>query len=107
MPTDKLTAKSIKSFRYDGDGKSRDVRWDAGLPGFGLRIYPSGRKGFVISYRADGRKRMMTLRDFGTQTLDQARTRARKHLVAVKDGVDPLEEKYRAAQGESFKDLRV
>ena len=62
----KLTIKSIKSYRYEGDGMSRDVRWDTNLPGFGLRIYPSGRKGFVISYRADGRKRMMTLGNFGT-----------------------------------------
>ena len=104
----KLTTKSIKAARYDdGDssaegwkrGQRRDVRWDDDLSGFGLRIYPSGRKAFIVSYRAEGRKRMMTIGDFGTFTLAQARTRARKHLVSVEDGADPIEQRRKAAQG--------
>jgi hypothetical protein len=47
----KLTKRAIEAFRYEGDGKSRDVRWDAALPGFGLRIYPTERKAFVMGYR--------------------------------------------------------
>ena len=49
------TKKAIDSFQYEGDGKSRDVRWDSSLPGFGVRIYPTGQKSFVLSYRFKGR----------------------------------------------------
>jgi hypothetical protein len=38
MPKKKLTKKAIDAFRYEGDGKSRDVRWDAEVPGLGLRL---------------------------------------------------------------------
>ena len=52
---------SFDDIAEEGDGVSRDVRWDASLPGFGVRIYPSGKKTFVLSYREAGRKRLMTL----------------------------------------------
>ena len=105
MAVAKLTHRAIASFAYNGDGSSRDVRWDASTPNFGLRIYPTGRKSFVVSYRFQGRKRMAVLGDFGELTLTQARTRARKVFVQVGDGKDPLEEKRRAAQGKTFGDL--
>lgn len=44
----KLTIKAIKAFKCEGGW---DVRWDDDLPGFGVRIYPSGKKAFVLSYR--------------------------------------------------------
>ncbi len=47
----------------------------------------------------------MTLGAHGTLTLDQARKRARKLLSQVDDGRDPLAEKQRKAQGETFEDL--
>ncbi len=47
----KLTKRSIDGFHYQGDGHSRDVRWDSAVRGLGLRVYPSGRKAFVLSYR--------------------------------------------------------
>lgn len=105
MTTLKLTKRAIDAFTYEGDGKSRDVRWDSTLPGFGVRIYPTGRKAFLLSYRTRGRKRMMALGAFGTLTLEQARTRARKLLVQVRDGIDPLEEKRSAGRGATFRDL--
>jgi integrase len=105
MSTKKLTKKAIDAFKYEGDGKSRDIRWDTEMTGLGLRLYPSGRKAFVLSYRASGRKRLMTLGNFGVLTLEQARTRAKKHLVAVEDGKDPLEERRQAPQGRTFGEL--
>ena len=89
----KLTKRYIDSARYQGTDGSRDVRWDALLPGFGLRIYPNGKKAYVLSYRSAGRKRLMTLGNANVLTLDQARDQAREHLVAVVDGKDPLEER--------------
>ena len=98
-----LTKRSIDAFRYRGGW---DVRWDAAVPGFGVRVYPSGKKAFVLSYRARGRKRLMVLGRYGADlTLDQARTRARKERVKVGEGVDPLEEKRAAGRGRTFGDL--
>jgi integrase len=103
MATQKLTTKGIKALRYAGGW---DVRWDAMSPGFGVRIYPSGRKAFVLRYRTKGRKRMVVLGDFGTElTLDQARDRALKARAAVRDGTDPLEEKRRASAAKTFGEL--
>lgn len=98
----KLTERSIKGFTYR---KGRDVRWDTAVPGLGLRIYPSGKKAFIISYRVRGRKRLLTLGSQGVLKLDQARRQAKRELVMVGDGGDPLEEKRKRERGKTFGDL--
>ena len=107
MPSNKLTTRTAKSARYKGDGSSRFVVWDTELKGFGLRIYPSGKKAFVVSYRApqDGRKRLKRIGAFGTFTPEQARDDAQDALRMVRKGKDPIEEEHKAAQGETFADL--
>jgi hypothetical protein len=35
--------------------------WDEDLPGFGLRVLPSGRKRYIIQYRAGRRSRRISL----------------------------------------------
>ncbi len=58
----KLTKRSIDAFRYRGGW---DVRWYNEIPGFGVRVYPSGKKSFVLSYRnARGKKRLFVLGRF-------------------------------------------
>ncbi len=99
MATVKLTTKAIKAFRYEGDGKSRDVRWASDLSSFGLRIYPSGKKAFVVAYRAKGRSRLYVLGPFGKLTLHQAREEAREAFREVKKGGDPVETKRTAGRG--------
>ncbi|HYM42126.1 MAG TPA: hypothetical protein VET46_05070, partial [Steroidobacteraceae bacterium] len=57
-----LTKREIDSATYTGVGNARCVLWDDNPVGLGLRIYPSGRKAFVVSYRnANGVKRLPTL----------------------------------------------
>ena len=91
-----LTKRTIDAAKYAGDGNARCVFWDDDPVGLGVRVYPSGRKAFIVSYRnASGVKRLATLGDFGTLTLDEARRRARKLLVAVEDKTDPVTEKRR------------
>ncbi|HKI81025.1 MAG TPA: Arm DNA-binding domain-containing protein, partial [Pseudodesulfovibrio sp.] len=101
----KLTTKAIKGFRYEGDGQSRDVRWDTELPSFGVRVYPSGKKTFVVFYRVKGRSRLYALGAFGKLTLAQAREEAREVFRTVKRGGDPVEVKRTAGRGKTFGDL--
>ncbi len=116
MATVKLTKRGIDQFVYHGttdeQGRaSRDIRWDTETRGFGVRVYPFNEdrqlfpKAFVLSYRVNGRKRLMTIADYGDLTLSEARDRATKYRVQAKDGIDPLEEKRQEALGSTFGDL--
>lgn len=73
-----------------------NVYWDAGLPGFGLKVTPKGRKVFVAMYRVGGagsRLRKYTIGPYGRVTLPMARAQAKKIFAARLDGRDPAEEK--------------
>ncbi|MDA1349876.1 MAG: Arm DNA-binding domain-containing protein [Chloroflexi bacterium] len=89
-----LTKKKIDAMTYDG--RARDIRWDGpdGISNFGVRVYPSGKKSYVLQYRVPGRRLKVRLRvigQAGVLTLQQARTAAQKHLVGLHDGEDPLD----------------
>lgn len=99
----KLTKKLIETFIYKGPMPRRDVRWDDVLPGFGVRIYPSNKKTFILSYRHHNRKHLLTLGDVNVLTLDQARKMARQELVSVLGGTNPLDKKKKFAKDKSFK----
>jgi integrase len=103
----RLTKSTIERVKYEGSDGSRDVRWDDAMPGFGIRIYPSGRKAFVLSYRIGTKKRLMALGDFDPlgPSLDEFRKRARRELNKLEEGKDPLEEKKRIVQAKTFGDL--
>jgi integrase len=63
--------------------------WDDSLPGFGVRILPSGRKGYIVQYRAGRRSRRMSLGPSTVLTCEQARTRAITIIAAARGGDDP------------------
>ena len=68
----------------------RDVIfWDRELAGFGVRVYPSGRKVYVVQSRAGGRPRRVTLGTHGEITATQARLRAAQVIDRIKRGEDP------------------
>jgi hypothetical protein len=71
----RLTKRTIDAATYTGTGNARCVLWDDDPPGFGLRIFPSGKRSFVLSYRVNNRKRLLTIGAYGALTLDQARKR--------------------------------
>lgn len=81
----KLTKRTIDAATYTGKNESRCVLWDSTIPGFGCRVYPSGKKAFVLSYRSRGKKRLLTLGRVGVLSLEGARTRARAKLTEVQD----------------------
>ena len=106
----KLKQGDIREFIYEGEslangGMSRDFRWDTEIRGFAVRVYPSGEKAFVFSYRTNGRKRLMRIGRCSTMTLDQARKRVRKLDVAVSDGEDPLQDRERKRSAGTVRDL--
>lgn len=64
--------------------------WDDDLSGFGIRVFPSGRKKFVLQYRFGRKSRRMTLGTFGVMPVEQARRSALQALAKVSQDVDPL-----------------
>lgn len=68
--------------------------WEPDIPGFGVRVYASGRKSYLIQYRdGSGRTRRLALGPHGVLTPEQARALAQTHLAAVRAGGDPAREK--------------
>ncbi len=86
----KVTKRFIDSLIYNATMGARDVHWDDEISGFGVRVYPSGKKSFVLSYRQSGTKRLFTIGQYGNITLEQARLLAQKKMGEVADGKDPL-----------------
>ena len=66
------------------------ILWDGDIPGFGVRVLPSGRKTFVLQYRIGRRSRTMSLGYTRVITPDKARGMAIAHLAAIEDNRDPL-----------------
>jgi len=76
------------------------VYWDAGCPGFGVKVTPKGRKVFIVLDRTGGagsKLRKYTIGPYGRVTLHQARVAAQKVFAARLEGRDPAAEK-RAAR---------
>ena len=67
------------------DGKDA-VFWDRDLPGFGVRVYPSGAKVYVVQTRAFGRSKRITLGRHGEVSADQARKEAVRIIARIKAG---------------------
>jgi integrase len=90
-----LTQKAVSAATYTGTGNSACTVWDDQPKGLGLRVYPSGRKAYVLSYRnALGVKRYPTVGDAEVMTLEEARKKARQLLVSVDDlDADPSAER--------------
>lgn len=81
----KLTKRFVESLNPD-DGDQ--VLFDELVPGFGVRVMPSGIRSYLVQYRnAQRRSRRLTIGKHGTITVDKARARARKILAAVLDGI--------------------
>lgn len=88
--------------------------WDPAMPGFGLRIYATGRRTFVFQYRPQGARRTVRLTVSGVvlaegappvaEQLRQARARAFEWRAEVETGGDPQArmEAARAPGGDSL-----
>jgi integrase len=96
MPRIRLTKSAIDALPTP---KSDVVYWDAGCPGFGVKVTPKGRKVFIALYRTGGagsKLRKYTIGPYGRVTLHQARVAAQKVFAAKLEGRDPAAEKREA-----------
>ena len=90
----KLNSTTISRRTVEGLEADRDtVYWDSELLGFGVRVYPTGRKVYVVQTRADGKDgKRVTVGRHGVVTAEEARRRAAHIISRIKAGVDPVPE---------------
>lgn len=73
--------------------------WDSKVPGFGVRIYPTGKRMYVFQYRTKARQqRRVAIGLHGPLTIEAARQFAADLYEAVRKGGDPAEEQKRDAR---------
>ena len=66
------------------------VFWDRSLPGFGIRVYPSGLKKYVVQSRGPGGSKRATLGRHGDLTPEQARREAAAAIDRIKRGEEAV-----------------
>ena len=87
----KLQYRSISKRTVDAlSVRDKDaVFWDRELLGFGVRVYPSGSKVYVVQTRTKGKSKRVTLGRHGVISADQARRQAALTIARLKSGEDP------------------
>ena len=65
------------------------VCWDPELPGFGVRVYRSGGKVYVVQVRSGGKSKRYTIGRHGVITVEEARRKAVMTVAAIKGGQEP------------------
>lgn len=86
----RLTKRAVEGARTDAP---ETFVWCSALPGFGLRVYKSGRKVFIAQVRVGRGQRRVKIGDAAVMALDTAREKAKAVIEAATDGRDPQAEK--------------
>ena len=99
----KLTKKMVDSLVYEGAVSGRGTKglhivMDNQIPGFHVRIYPSGVKSYGLTFRWKGRKRFISIGRADKITLDFARRQAQAFWQEIEAGEDPIENRQRQRQ---------
>ncbi|MBT6139028.1 MAG: DUF4102 domain-containing protein, partial [Rhodospirillaceae bacterium] len=79
--------------------------YDDAITGFGLKVTPTGRKVFVLDYRAGRRTRRVTIGKFPDLTAHQARIEAERLRGEIAAGGDPAVARREAKQGVTLVDI--
>jgi integrase len=105
MATQKLTKSVIEGL---APTEADYVVWDAELPGFGVRVKPSGVKSYVVQYRnrKTGASRRRTIGQHGPLlTFHKAREQARIILADALKGNDPVADDRATRAAATMKEL--
>ena len=71
-------------------GDREAVFWDRELSGFGVRVYPSGSKVYLVQTRSEGKSKRVTIGRHGVLTAEQARRKAAMLISGIKAGQEPI-----------------
>ena len=99
----KITKRSVEALKVT----SKDyIAFDTDLPGFGVRVMPSGKRFFLVQYRRHGRTRRLMIGQFEIVTAELARREATIKLGSVRgaDG-DPAALRDANRQSTTMKEL--
>lgn len=77
---------------WEPSTRERVILWSDEHQELGLRVYPSGRKSWVLRYAVNGRRRMMVLGRYPVLTTKTVMDRMKEELRRVYRGTDPIEE---------------
>jgi len=77
----KITKRTVEALKV---ATNDHIAFDTDLPGFGVRVMPSGRRFFLVQYRSHGRTRRAMLGQFGIVTVELARREATIKLGSVR-----------------------
>ena len=91
-----ISRRTVEALKVDRD----TVFWDSEQPGFGVRVYPSGSKHYIVQTRARGSAKRLTHGRHGVITPEEARRRAALIIARIKAGEDPVPEPLAAKRPE-------
>ena len=86
-------------------GEREAVFWDRELSGFGVRVYPSGSKVYLVQTRAGGKSRRVTIGRHGLLTPEQARRKAAMLIAGIKAGEEPSRKGHASAGGPTLAEV--
>lgn len=97
-----ISRSTVENLKADRD----TVFWDSELLGFGVRVYPTGRKVYVVQTRTGGENgKRVTVGRHGVITPEEARRRAALTVSRIKAGEDPIPEPLAVTKGPTVADL--
>lgn len=77
--------------------------WDAKITTFGVRVFKSGHKSFVLKAFFHGRQKWATLGEFGPLTVEAARALAEEKRGDMTKGIDPTQDKRDERESQTVK----
>lgn len=81
------------------------VYWDRELTGFGVRVYPTGSKVYVVQVRGPKGPRRVTVGRHGVINADEARKRAASVIARVKAGEEAVPGRVKPTGGSTVAEL--
>lgn len=100
-----MTRLSKRTVDKAEPGEKDYFLWDEELLGFGLRVFASGRRSYLVQYRSAGRTRRFTIGAHGVWTAETARVQARVLLGRIAQGDNPAEERQLDHKAITIKEL--